>query len=159
VFVRRLQLGMQLQTDPTVIYGMGDRYSGKLTRAHLKESTPYNTYVIRRAAADPDCVGRTRGDSCRAQSGGRQQPLLRRSRATAAMCSLTDLDAHNAAVREYQLKRRADYRSSPAPASVTLAHPPTLPLRLPIPEASARARTCAAASDRIGLRKTRNDSD
>lgn len=46
VFVRRLQQGMLLQTDPTVIYGMGDSYNGNITGRDLKTPTPYNTYVI-----------------------------------------------------------------------------------------------------------------
>ncbi|MDR5905428.1 endolytic transglycosylase MltG [Franzmannia qiaohouensis] len=46
VFKRRMQTGMRLQTDPTVIYGMGERYDGRITRADLQEATPYNTYVI-----------------------------------------------------------------------------------------------------------------
>ena len=45
VFVRRLQLGMKLQTDPTVIYGMGAAYTGNIRKADLLADTPYNTYT------------------------------------------------------------------------------------------------------------------
>jgi UPF0755 protein len=45
VFVRRLKIGMRLQTDPTVIYGMGARYAGNIRKADLLADTPYNTYT------------------------------------------------------------------------------------------------------------------
>lgn len=45
VFVRRLRSNMRLQTDPTVIYGVGEEFDGNLTRRHLRTDTPYNTYT------------------------------------------------------------------------------------------------------------------
>ena len=45
VFIRRLQRGMRLQTDPTVIYGLGEQFDGNLRRRDLERDTPYNTYT------------------------------------------------------------------------------------------------------------------
>ncbi|MBU3725668.1 MAG: endolytic transglycosylase MltG [Burkholderiaceae bacterium] len=45
VFANRIRLGMPLQADPTVIYGLGRDFNGDITRAHLKKDTPYNTYT------------------------------------------------------------------------------------------------------------------
>ena len=45
VFVNRLKVGMPLQTDPTVIYGMGDAFDGNLRKVDLRTDTPYNTYM------------------------------------------------------------------------------------------------------------------
>ncbi|MEO8489091.1 endolytic transglycosylase MltG [Pseudomonas sp.] len=115
VFVRRLKIGMLLQTDPTVIYGLGERYTGKLTRAHLKEANPYNTYMIAGLPPTPIAmVGREAIHAALNPVPGSSLYFV--ARGDGSHIFSDDLDAHNAAVREFQLKRRADYRSSPAPA-------------------------------------------
>ena len=126
VFVRRLRDGMMLQTDPTVIYGMGERYAGKLSRADLREATPYNTYTIAGLPPTPIAtVGREAIHAALNPVAGSSLYFV--ARGDGSHIFSDDLAAHNNAVREFQLKRRADYRSSPAPipaAIPSLAVPP-----------------------------------
>ncbi|AJO77428.1 endolytic transglycosylase MltG [Pseudomonas sp. MRSN 12121] len=140
VFVRRMQVGMLLQTDPTVIYGLGERYNGKLTRALLKEATPYNTYVISGLPPTPIAmVGREAIHAALNPAPGSSLYFVARGDGSHVFSD--DLDAHNNAVREFQLKRRADYRSSPAPAggpaateaspAIPAASPDTAPEAVP----------------------------
>ena len=56
VFISRLKINMPLQTDPTVIYGIGDQFDGNLTRKHLQADTPYNTYMRRGLPPSPICL-------------------------------------------------------------------------------------------------------
>jgi UPF0755 protein len=115
VFVRRLQRGMKLQTDPTVIYGMGDAYKGKISRKHLQQETPYNTYVIK--GLPPTPIALPSAASIKAAlhpAPGNALYFVARGDGTSEFSS--SLEAHNAAVRRFQLKRRADYRSFPVPS-------------------------------------------
>ena len=56
VFISRLKIRMPLQTDPTVIYGIGDEFDGNITRKHLETDTPYNTYTRRGLPPSPICL-------------------------------------------------------------------------------------------------------
>ena len=116
VFVERLRRGMRLQTDPTVIYGMGERYQGRIRSADLREATPWNTYVIR--GLPPTPIAMPGAESIRAAVRPAQtEALFFVARGDGSHVFSRTLEEHNRAVREFQLRRREDYRSWPAPAT------------------------------------------
>jgi UPF0755 protein len=116
VFVERLRRGMRLQTDPTVIYGMGERYEGRIRRADLREPTPWNTYVIR--GLPPTPIAMPGADAIRASvAPAPTDALFFVARGDGSHQFSRTLEEHNRAVREYQLNRREDYRSFPVPGN------------------------------------------
>lgn len=102
VFIRRLRRGMRLQTDPTVIYGMGDKYDGNIRRADLRAETPYNTYVIAGLPPTPIALpGREAIHAALHPADG--DALFFVARGDGSHYFSTTLDEHNCAVRHYQL--------------------------------------------------------
>ena len=105
VFARRLRRGMLLQTDPTVIYGLGEAFDGNLRKQDLTADTPYNTYVrkglpptpiaLPGAAALAAAVNPALGDALYFVATGEGGHVFSRT-----------LDEHNRAVRQYQRKEK-----------------------------------------------------
>lgn len=105
VFVRRLRLGMRLQTDPTVIYGMGAAFDGNIRRRDLTRDTPYNTYTRSGLPPTPICLpGRASIHAALHPAPG--DALYFVSKNDGSHYFSATLAEHNAAVREYQLKRK-----------------------------------------------------
>ncbi|QIK39168.1 endolytic transglycosylase MltG [Caldichromatium japonicum] len=104
VFVRRLRLGMRLQADPTVIYGLGARYDGKLRRADLRAPTAYNTYIISGLPPTPIALpGRASIQAALHPAGG--DTLYFVAKGDGSHVFSRTLDEHNRAVQYYALDR------------------------------------------------------
>lgn len=104
VFVRRLQKGMMLQTDPTVIYGIGENFDGNITRKHLRTDTPYNTYTRHGLTPTPIAMfSRAALHAALHPEEGKTLYFVSRGDGTHAFSAT--LKEHNAAVRKYQLKQ------------------------------------------------------
>ena len=117
VFANRLRINMPLQTDPTVIYGMGESFDGNLRRRDLRADTPWNTYT--RTGLPPTPIA----------APGRQallaavQPEKHKffyfvSRGDGTSAFSEDLAGHNRQVARYIAAMRAAGRAASAPASV-----------------------------------------
>ena len=102
VFVARLDLGMRLQSDPTTIYGMGDRYAGNIRRADLLEQTPYNTYRIDGMPPTPIALS-GKESIVAALNPSASDYLYFVARVDGSHQFSRTLEEHNAAVREHQL--------------------------------------------------------
>lgn len=113
VFVRRLQKGMRLQTDPTVIYGIGPLYDGNLTRKHLQMSNAYNTYRIKGLPPSPIALAGEAAISA-ALHPAEGEALYFVAKGDGSHHFSASLEEHNRAVERYQSHKRVEnYRSSP----------------------------------------------
>ena len=104
VFINRLQAGMLLQTDPTVIYGLGTDFDGNLRKSHLQTDTPYNTYT--RPGLPPTPIAMPGVAALRAALHPPQTPYLYFvARGDGSSAFSRTLDEHNRAVAQYIRKR------------------------------------------------------
>ena len=102
--MRRLQKGMKLQTDPTVIYGMGAAFKGNIRRSDLTTDTPYNTYVHRGLPPTPIALpGRAAIDAALHPAEGSSLFFVARGDGSHAFADT--YPQHQANVRKYQLKK------------------------------------------------------
>jgi UPF0755 protein len=104
VLVNRLRIGMRLQVDPTIIYGLGPSFDGNLRKKHLVEDAPYNTYT--RAGLPPTPIAMPGLASLRAAvRPAKTDAMYYVSRGDGSSHFSRNIAEHNGAVRKYQLKR------------------------------------------------------
>ena len=104
VFNNRLRIGMRLQTDPTVIYGLGERFDGNLRKVDLQTDTPYNSYT--RAGLPPTPISMPGWASLLAAvKPADTRALYFVARGDGSSQFSVSLDEHNAAVRKFQLQK------------------------------------------------------
>ncbi|MFM1818118.1 MAG: endolytic transglycosylase MltG [Pseudomonadota bacterium] len=104
VFNNRLRIGMRLQTDPTVIYGLGPRFDGNLRKADLLADTPYNTYT--RAGLPPTPIAMPgKASLWAAVQPAASKSLYFVARGDGSSAFSASLEEHNRAVNQFQLRK------------------------------------------------------
>lgn len=112
VFARRLDKRMRLQTDPTVIYGIGPAFDGNLTRNHLKTDTPYNTYTRHGLPPTPIAMpGRAAINAALNPEDGTELYFVASGLDDGSHKFSTTKAEHDAAVAEYLIRLRRKRRS------------------------------------------------
>ena len=101
VFINRLRKGMRLQTDPTVIYGMGERFDGNLRKADLQRDTPHNTYTRGGLPPTPICMPGMAALQAAAHPA-KTDALYFVAKGDGSSQFSATLEAHNQAVNQYQ---------------------------------------------------------
>ncbi len=105
VFHNRLRIGMPLQTDPTVIYGLGDAFDGNLRRNHLQDDSPFNTYTRRGLPPTPIAMpGKAALMAAVQPTPSKALYFVARGDGTSAFSE--NLNDHNRAVDQYQRRLR-----------------------------------------------------
>ena len=111
VFVSRLRRGMRLETDPTVIYGLGDDFDGNLTKADLRRDTPYNTYT--RKGLPPTPIATASAAAIDAVVAPIEDgSLYFVSKGDGRHVFSSNYDDHRKAVRRYQIEARRSERAA-----------------------------------------------
>lgn len=105
VFVNRLRVGMRLQTDPTVIYGLGTRFDGNLRKVDLQTDTPYNSYTRAGLPPTPIAIPGAAALKAAVQPDPDTKALYFVARGDGSSHFSATLDEHNAAVQRYILRR------------------------------------------------------
>ena len=140
VFNNRLRKGMLLQTDPTVIYGLGDKFDGNLRKRDLKADTPWNTYT--RTGLPPTPIAMPGQESLLAAVQPEKTSALyfvARGDGTSAFSAT--LEEHNRAVRKYQLDSPEWRVSSSALKASTARASPRMLMAWPRPSEPLAARS------------------
>ena len=114
VFARRLEIGMRLQTDPTVIYGMGAAYTGNIRRSDLTTDTPYNTYTRDGLPPTPIAMpGEAALKAATRPAAGDALYFVAVGDGSGRHVFSSSLAEHNAAVRQYLQRYRAQQQAAP----------------------------------------------